>query len=394
MTCPVRLAALLPAVLAVACSAASDRAAEGVVVTDSAGITITLSPDAGVPYATVAAEPAVSLGGPTAEGPAQFFQIDRVVLTVDRLWAAAGQSAELRVFDADGAHSRTVGGRGDGPGEYLLMRLLGEFSGDTVAVADQRAGRLAVYGPDGTLVRSDRLRTGDGLPPRPFDVYPDGSVLGQVPQRLTAGGLQEGAVIRDGVRLARFRLDADPVVVAEDSAAGPMWLWTGTDRMTPLPFTANAAFDLSGTSLHLAAGPAFRVRVFEEGRLTRIYGVDRVARQVTASDAAVYRDEVVPAYPEARHAALLEAMDHPAAPSLLPAYTGLLVADDGTVWAGRHSPDTAWDVFADDGVLLGGVEVPPRFRPMSIRGGRVAGVWRDELGVEYVQVYAMEREAP
>ena len=148
------------AVLAVAavptgCDGGSGGGGGAVTVIDSAGVTITLSADQGTTYVTVDPEPRVSLGGPNAEGPTQFFRIDRVVFVGDELWVADGQSAELRVFDAQGAHVRTLGGRGDGPGEFMLLRLLGVFAGDSVAAADQRTGQLTVYTADGVRARTE-----------------------------------------------------------------------------------------------------------------------------------------------------------------------------------------------------------------------------------------------
>ena len=87
------------------------------------------------------------------------------------------------------------------------------------------------------------------------------------------------------------------------------------------------------------------------------------------------------------------ALEHEAVPDLLPGYSGVLAAGDGTVWAGLYSPDpvaaTVWHVYAPAGEWLGGVRMPPGFTPHAIRDGRVAGVWRDSLGVEHVRVYGL-----
>jgi len=376
-------------VVAVTLGCAAEVALSPVTVTDSAGIRITLSQDVGATYAVVQPEPVVSLGGPNAEGPTQFYQVDRVILNRDELWVADGQSGELRVFNAEGSWLRTLGGRGDGPGEFLRIRLLGAFVGDSVAVWDQSSGRLTVYDALGTSERTVRLSAGDRALPRPWHVYPDGSVLGQVPEIRMAGAMAEGEIIPASVRLVRFDLDRgtqDDVAAAE----GRLWLWTGRDQI-PVPFTDNAVFALREGAVHLAAGPAFRLRVFEDGSVTRMYGVDREERAVTAAAREDYRDFIEEFYPQEQHAAYLSVLEHAATPSLLPAYTSVLAAADGTVWAGRYQPDTLWDVYGEEGELLGQVEMPGDFYPMSIRDGRVAGVWRDVLGVEHVRVYGLDR---
>jgi hypothetical protein len=87
------------------------------------------------------------------------------------------------------------------------------------------------------------------------------------------------------------------------------------------------------------------------------------------------------------------ALDHPLRPEVLPAYDGLLVTGDGDAWARVHAPDPyrpeVWDVYAPSRAWRGRVELPERFLAMAVRGDRVYGVWRDELGVEHVRAYAL-----
>lgn len=71
--------------------------------------------------------------------------------------------------------------------------------------------------------------------------------------------------------------------------------------------------------------------------------------------------------------------------------------DPAVEWSGPIYPpiplaETEWDVFGRDGVWLGPVTMPARFRLMAVRGDRVAGLERSELDVEYVTVYAIRRE--
>ena len=67
------------------------------------------------------------------------------------------------------------------------------------------------------------------------------------------------------------------------------------------------------------------------------------------------------------------------------------VAEDGNVWAQVYSPDflasAMWDVFGPDRGWLGHVQTPRGFMVTSITAESVAGVWRDNLGVEHVRVY-------
>ncbi|HEY8469201.1 MAG TPA: hypothetical protein VIL18_06140 [Longimicrobiales bacterium] len=102
---------------------------------DSSGVRITITEGAERTFAVVDPQPIVNLGGADVEGPTQFFNIRGIhVVSRGYLWVADGGSAEVRIFRSDGSHWKTVGGRGEGPGEFQQIRLLGAFRGDSVAL--------------------------------------------------------------------------------------------------------------------------------------------------------------------------------------------------------------------------------------------------------------------
>jgi hypothetical protein len=67
----------------------------------------------------------------------------------------------------------------------------------------------------------------------------------------------------------------------------------------------------------------------------------------------------------------------------------------GNLWAAEYvrypDPPTVWTVFAMDGELLGEVHMPHGFQPLHIGKDWMIGVGRDELDVEYVRLYRIER---
>jgi hypothetical protein len=87
------------------------------------------------------------------------------------------------------------------------------------------------------------------------------------------------------------------------------------------------------------------------------------------------------------------ALDHPEVPKELPAYSRVLAASDGRVWAQIYAPDPLapgqWDVFDGQGEWLGQVTAPAGFVAQDISADRIVGVWRDRLGVEHVQLYRL-----
>jgi hypothetical protein len=361
-----------------------------VTVTDSAGIHITLSEAIPRVFAVVDPEPDLSLGGSEAEGPTQFLQIQNIhVDSEDRLWVADGQSGEIRLFLPDGSHWRTVGGRGEGPGEFQRLRLLGSFHGDSIAVWDNALARLTILDGEGRLARTQAVIPGENSSIRCTDVFRDGSLLGQLPTILSAGSIEPGQVLGDSAHIVRYD-PADSSQRPWASALGPRWLWTGRNQV-PIPFTVNPGFDLLGEALHLVSGTEFRVRVFEGGAVVRIYGIFLDPREVSDADLESYGAFVREFVPEQAQEDYRSALRHPDLPNHLPAYSRVLVTSSGLVWAQVYDPDVlglgVWHVYDERGEWMGKVETPSGFWVLNVRGNRIAGVWRDEMGVEHVRVY-------
>ena len=139
------------------------------------------------------------------------------------------------------------------------------------------------------------------------------------------------------------------------------------------------------------SGPAFRVRVFEGGRLSEIYGVTRDVRTVSDADIVAYRAFIEEYYPESQQNDYLSTLDHPSRPTVMPAYSRLLAAADGHTWAQIYSPDfsapATRDVYDASREWVGTVQTPGGFMTMAIMETTVAGVWRDDLGVEHVRIH-------
>ena len=142
-------------------------------------------------------------------------------------------------------------------------------------------------------------------------------------------------------------------------------------------------------------GPDFRVRVFEDGHLAEVFGISREPRSVSDDEKAAYEAFVQEYFPENQRGPYLSTLDHPQVPAKLPGYSRVLAAAGGRIWARIYAVDPtsseAWEVFDPNGLWLGGVTAPDGFELMSVGADRMVGVWRGELGVEYVQVFRLHR---
>lgn len=363
------------------------------VVTDSSGVRVTSTPLSPRRFAEVDPEPVLSLGGPSASGPTLFSRVQGVYLDPEeRLWVADGQSSELRIFGGDGSHWKTRGGRGGGPGEFLRMRMLGAFRGDSVAISDDSNQRLTIFDAAGEPVRTAQLPSIDDTRLLAQGVFEDGSVLALVPRILMVGANRLPEVLADTVRLVRADL-REGVSNRQLQGTGGLWLWNGRSQI-PMPFTTRASYVADGAAIHFTSGPNFTIERYEGGQLTEKYGVEREARSVTQSDLTAYLDFVEEYRKGSIRTDYLSALDHPARPESLPGYSSLIVASDGRVWARVYSSDPnaqdRWDVFGPSRVWLGEVVTPPRFTVFSIVDGSLAGVWRDAFDVEYVRIYRLK----
>ncbi len=158
-----------------------------------------------------------------------------------------------------------------------------------------------------------------------------------------------------------------------------------------VPFSPRS---VAGGSYHGVAttdGAAYGIRVFgEDGSLRLIARLDDSLRPRTEPYLERWVRGSLPERDERVIQDVIERYRQSPLPDSLPAYTHLLFAEGGEVWAQRYRlPDESmrrWDVFAADGVYLGRVVVPASFRIEEVGRGEALGVATDELGVERVQV--------
>jgi len=99
------------------------------------------------------------LGTAEGEGPEaeQFGTISSVVAdSRGRIYVLDAGAQQIRVFSPTGRFSHTIGGRGEGPGEFVDAYAMALGSGDTLWVTDGRGRRYSAFTPDGRFVESRR----------------------------------------------------------------------------------------------------------------------------------------------------------------------------------------------------------------------------------------------
>ena len=206
---PIRiLASAFTAILALCTDARHLSPQESFSATDSAGIRIVENSEpawsAGAGW-RLGTEPTLTIGAVTGDPNYLFQGISHALRLEDGTIVVADRGAnELRLFDAAGGFIRSLGGPGEGPGEFQLLNEVWT-RGDTILVSDNIQSRISVFGRGGDVLETIPVEVAPGRGSRsPKSEFADGSLL--VLNAPTGGiGLGTGDVIAGAVwRLDRY----------------------------------------------------------------------------------------------------------------------------------------------------------------------------------------------
>lgn len=364
-----------------------------------------------------------SLDGPDALSQVASVDVD----ASGDIYVLQPREQSVRVFGADGAFRGTLGGPGEGPGEFLRPTLAG-IHRDTLWVAEPGRRRLAFLSLDGRPLRQVAFSVQvpfepppgrpPGGPPMTMSVGPrfplaDGALLTVVERpRIVAPGMAPGKTEQGTVYLrvspAGEVLDTlfDPGVVA----AGTVFLPRADEpdelaAVMPQPFSdaplvaydpgggrfltivdrgrddgliGVTRIDVEGDTLWTSEVPHRRVPL-TEARIDSLL-VAGVPRGLLGSDGA-YRsaEEYLPVMKEEMYR-----------PAHLPPVDGALVGRDGSVVlrvAGAEGPGRRYLVLAADGTPLESWQGPEEAELKAVSPPFAYGVVIGELDVPYVVRY-------
>lgn len=358
---------------------------------------------------TVAVEPEVRIGGVDER---EDYLLHRVVgatrLSDGRIAVANAGSAEISYYDSHGSHVMTVGGEGEGPGEFKGIIQMVRLPGDTILVLSIQPG-LTWISPDGEYVRSER-----------FSVWG----IAQVPCRLGESNwhlLQDGSIVtvlEDNF----YGSDCPP------TPASP-WRQTGLIARSTL---YDGQFDTVGI-LPATERNSPNYRVFGRS-LVVAFGGDRVFAGDTGAEEILvlgFNGDTLQALPvpfetspipsEAKVETVrrftypdgtVEIGEPYLYPEEYPRF-GRLVADEtGALWvmnyprllepissyrlARAHASlvedgGARWLVLGDRGQALAEVRTPPGVFPLEIGEDYILGLSKDEFDVETVLIHTLAR---
>lgn len=326
--------------------------------------------------------------GSTADGPAAFGRIRSVLADADgNVYVADNLASEVRVFDAGGAHLRSFGRSGGGPGEFGNLYSLA-WVGSDLAVMDPGNIRIGRFTRDGGWVDGTRFYpiTGPGTLVR---LHPLGDV-----------GYYTPVVAANQAGLPFVRMTAagaaDTIAAPRAPETAPQF-WTRCDRpdggimavSVPDAPTIVYGFPAAGGQVAVAWTADYRI-AFRSPAGDTLHVVER-ARAPLAYPDSMWQEALRP---------LREVRDNypgtrcdpatPERPATRSALRSIAFDETGRMWVEAATTNGfAWDIFDEDGRLLGSVPAPARDAgvPVYVRGNRLYQVERDEMDVQYVVVY-------
>jgi hypothetical protein len=338
---------------------------------------------------------AVSVGEVEGEEAYVLSRVADVALIDDGGVAVAdGGSSTVRVYGSDGSVRTVTGGPGDGPGEFRWINQLRHRPPDTLVVFDAEIGRLTTLVDRGRRVGSTTtFRADDGRVEIWLGRFADGShAMAWIRQPTTER--DPSRLTPDRMAIARFTRDG--------TFAGPLAEESGMRRLgcCPIPFSPHFTGAVLGDVAYHLDG------LHAELRRTRLSGDGLtplpVAMAETSLDAAWDRYQ---RYADSSDVVRFAEMRRAPGLDSVPAFSDLLVDDEGRLWLKEYDPAVDshwalrprtgghWRVLLADGTPVARVSVPETFRLMDVRGNAVAGLARDDLGVERVEVRSLDRAA-
>ncbi len=295
--------------------------------------------------------------------------------------------AELNVLDS-------LGGTGEGPGEFESVASVAALSSDSIVVYDLTQDRITGFF-DTTVVTRQIDGERPGVYHSPSGVMPDGRIFwgayGISPRRLRQGPLEADVLIGDPWGES---LDTVATLFYEEivDVGGPL---------QRRPFGTKGFMSSSPEGFVWSSNARPEIRWFTpDGELYRIlrWSEDSEAlddeywENFVEVQVRVYTTEVRFPLPED----LLRdrfAQWPPVLPETLPAFQESWVGADGYIWFKRRPPlgsdESDYLVVSPDGRCMRSLIPPPRFTFMDSRDGRVLGREMNEWGAHSAVLYEL-----
>ncbi len=336
------------------------------------------------------------------------------------LFVAQPDLPEIVVFDDTGRPLEPIGGRGQGPGEFMSLLSIGTRGNDLFA-SDPAQMRVTTFSFDGDLVDSKRWRseippTRSGafllLPNSPLVVFADGSALVR-PNLVAMATAPAVGQSEDRLRIPLLRTDSmgtvlDTIAWEEPASSSVGIRHRGAVYSIVAPFEATSmtAVGRGGTGVVVAStgvngqqgsSRATLVRIEPTGdtAFTRAFDypavpltAEHVGRVLAETDVFPGGSDEVPSGLEFED----ELRRNGLIPQYLPPFAGLFVGQDGSIWVRREAERAGvvdYTLLDEDGGSQGTVRLPREQQVIAARGSIFATAEESSLGVPVLRRYGI-----
>jgi hypothetical protein len=355
-----------------------------------------------------------TIGAAEGDGADVFGRIGDLMLSTDAvtIYVLDQQHRELRIFDRDGNHLHSFGGSGGGPREMRDPRGVRRSPAGTLWIMDYGNQRYTELTPDGELVATYARQ----LPAFGTDwlgAFGKDGTLYDI-GRAFEEGTQRSLLIRHRVEPNGITpLDTFPL----PQAAGDAYVvqFPGGLLNLPVPFTPRPSWAFAGDdAIWTATADRYVIakRTFAGDTLLLVEIAAEPEPVSVAERNAVQHEMQATLEPLGAN---LRQLDFARVPATKPAHGRIYADHRGRLWVARTptradaTPNgtlafdddappgtstrshTRFDIFDANGHYLGQLPlaVAPD-RPLAFADGYVAGVRRDEVGVERVVLFSIE----
>jgi hypothetical protein len=358
---------------------------------DSAGTRIIIGEREGTAW-PVASD--MILGGEPGDERAEFFRVaGGAFLPNGTIAVVNAGTAEVRLYDRDGAYRSAVGRKGQGPGEFRFPNGVWPVVGDSIAVWDGGLQRLSFFDGEGHFGRS----------------YSPANMINPSPVTVTLSGW---AVFRDdhfdfssppgsGVSFSEYYLLDASGGVADQLPRQPLGEFGrfGPDGMMGLRLFGGVTAATGGQEEYwIGTTERDEIRSYSlAGRLQSIVRWPGEDRRVTPGEVELAKSLALSEAPAADRDRLEAQFRNRPTNDLFPSHSRIIVDRAGLLWIERYrrpsesADPRRWDILDHDGRFVGFVHVNAATRILDADLSSVLALVRSPLDEEAVVILSLKR---
>lgn len=320
-------------------------------------------------------------------------QVDSVVLSepmgMTRLASGVvvvgdNKSLAVKFFSPSGSFLKSFGRAGAGPGEFQLVKLVGNCGTDSLMVFDGAKSRLSYISLNGDYFGSKRQT-----------LVSSGVSCGRTGMVLEVRSANRSLTQRPSVYRGRVTIS---VRAFSDSLAKPLLEVVGDDRQRwsssigPRPLGRKTVVAVGSDRFFVGTGDSSVVRVFRfSGEELAVIKLPFLAVRVTrkhVDDYIRYLGRRNPGVAEEQLQRTYGSLEYP---EMFPSHGAVLVSVNDQLWVEQYrlpgKTQSTWAVFDRGGTPIHIVTLPDGLRLAEVGRDYLLGSWRDANDVDHVRAY-------